>query len=133
GESDTYKDSDHEYVLLDDDFNYSHSDTQSEISSTTTKTSNYLENNNTDFPFTEAISNFIKAYTDSEQNNFDEANIDWLNSEIDYTSETGSINSCIIDLDNEKELDLDISNCGKISEFSQQCVILDIKNGTIQR
>ncbi|CAG8819610.1 28100_t:CDS:1, partial [Racocetra persica] len=107
GESEIYKNPDYEYALLDD----SHSDIQSELScnsanTITSRTSNLVEGENStftegenftfsedkNFTFTETVSNFIKAYSNSNlvENENLENNIDWLNSELDISSEAGS-------------------------------------------
>ncbi|CAG8473525.1 7952_t:CDS:2 [Ambispora leptoticha] len=117
GESEIYKDPDHEYVLLDDDLNYTHFDTCSDIScdstaTNTTKTNNtsdFFENDKKNFTFTETVTNFIQAYTKSESNssnssNVDNINIDWLDSEVDLISEIESVdNSNMTDFGNEED------------------------------
>ncbi|CAG8438117.1 4683_t:CDS:2, partial [Scutellospora calospora] len=120
GENDAYIDPDYEYAILDDSY--------SEIScnsntTNTIKASNV--DNHEDFTFINAMSNFIKAYADSRSindNNLEEININWLDSETDFTSEAGSL----VDFDNEQELDIEITNHEETSENSNQC-ITDIK------
>ncbi|CAG8620073.1 2901_t:CDS:2 [Ambispora gerdemannii] len=105
GENNLYKDPDYEYALLDD----SHSDIQSETSiiTNTTITSNLLENDNDkrNFTFTETVTNFINAYMDLKSNDNDNENLDEIN--IDW-------------LDSEIDSAL-------------ECIILDYKDGKIQR
>ncbi|CAG8652570.1 11875_t:CDS:1 [Cetraspora pellucida] len=137
-ESKIYKDLNYEYALLDD----SHLDVQSELSCNSTSTitsrnlvegesSSFIKGKN--FTFTEAVSNFIKAYSNSnlvESNNL-ENNIDWLDSELDIISEAGFNESHIVDFNNE-ELDIEISNY-KTNKVSEQCIVLDFIDGKIQQ
>ncbi|CAG8607544.1 13092_t:CDS:1, partial [Cetraspora pellucida] len=136
--SEIYKDPDYEYTLLDD----SHSDVQSELSCNSVnmiisrnlvkgKSSSFIEGKN--FTFTEAVSNFIKTYSNSNlvENGNLENNIDWLDSKLDITSEAGSSKSHIADFDNE-ELDIEISN-HKTNEVSEQYIVLDFIDRKIQQ
>ncbi|CAG8539860.1 36169_t:CDS:1, partial [Racocetra persica] len=137
-ESEIYKDPDYEYALLDD----SNSDMQSELSCNSASTitsrnlvegesSTFIKGEN--FTFTEAVSNFIKAYSNSNlvENDNLENNIDWLDSELDIISEAGSNESHIADFDNE-ELDVEISN-HKTNEVSEQYIVLDFIDRKIQQ
>ena len=123
---------DKEYEILDDG-EYSNADTFSNRPETpTTNTTENNDNHEThDFCLDEFAMNYAKEYATSMVTDFEkeEVHVDWFGSDIDIQSEVESIWTSSAD-DNENT-DYELNGNG--GNIENQCVIIDIVDGIIQR